>query len=106
MKLITQTLQKGSDLIRQNRFEELETEGLKIKPVPASGGDWLERHKSINAFLNTHGRILILGIKEEGTGPNRRYIFQEQGAGISIRTSTPCDALNCNNSQENGCLCS
>ena len=76
MKILTQTLQKLSDLIRQNRFEELETEGLEIKPVPASGGDWQERHKSINAFLNTRGGILILGIKEEGTGPNRRYIFQ------------------------------
>lgn len=76
MQIVTQTLHKLSDLIRQNRFEELETEGLEIKPVPASGGDWLERHKSINAFLNTRGGILILGIREEGTGPGRRYIFQ------------------------------
>lgn len=69
-------LQKLQTLIRQDRFEEMETESLEIKPVPATGGDWLERHKSINAFLNTRGGILILGIREEGAGPARRYVFQ------------------------------
>jgi predicted HTH transcriptional regulator len=41
--------------------------------VPVDGGEWKERHKTVNAFLNTRGGILILGVKEEGTGPARRY---------------------------------
>jgi predicted HTH transcriptional regulator len=73
MKPIDQTLLKLADLIQQGRFVDLETEGLEIKPVPVDGGEWKERHKTVNAFLNTRGGILILGVKEEGTGPARRY---------------------------------
>ncbi len=73
MKLIDQILLKLADMIQQGRFVELETEWLEIKPVPVDGGEWKERHKSVNAFLNTRGGIVILGVKEEGTGPSRRY---------------------------------
>jgi ATP-dependent DNA helicase RecG len=75
MKPIDQILLKLADLIQQGRFVELETEWLEIKPVPVDGGEWKERHKSVNAFLNTRGGILILGVKEEGTGPARRYLL-------------------------------
>ena len=75
MKPIDQILLKLADLIQQGRFGELETEWLEIKPVPVEGGEWKERHKSVNAFLNTRGGILILGVKEEGTGPARRYVL-------------------------------
>ncbi|MHC1769160.1 MAG: helix-turn-helix domain-containing protein [Verrucomicrobiia bacterium] len=68
-------LTKLADLIRLGQFTDLETEGLEIKPVPAEGGEWKERHKSINAFLNTRGGIMIFGVKEEGAGPTRRYVF-------------------------------
>jgi ATP-dependent DNA helicase RecG len=75
MKVIDETLAKLSELIQQGRFSELETEGLEFKPVPATGGDWVERHKTVNAFLNTRGGILILGVREEGTGKDRRYVL-------------------------------
>lgn len=75
MKRIDQILGELSELIRQGRFVELETDALEIKPVPADGGEWRELHKSVNAFLNTRGGIIILGVKEEGTGPARRYVF-------------------------------
>ena len=75
MKVVDQILNKLADLIQQGRFVELETEGLEIKPVPAEGGEWKERHKSINAFLNTRGGIVILGVREEGAGPARRYVL-------------------------------
>ena len=75
MKPIDQILIKLADLIQQGRFVELETEWLELKSVPVDGGDWKERHKSVNAFLNTRGGILILGVKEEGTGPARRYVL-------------------------------
>ncbi len=77
MKTVDQILNRLADLITQGRFVELETDGLEIKPVPADGGEWKERHKSVNAFLNTRGGILILGVKEEGTGSARRYVLSE-----------------------------
>jgi predicted HTH transcriptional regulator len=53
----------------------LKTEGIEIKSVPATGADWKEIQKSVNAFLNSRGGILILGVREEGTGPSRRYVL-------------------------------
>lgn len=75
MKPIDYTLNKLADLIQQEQFVDLETDGLEIKPVPMDGGEWKERHKSVNAFLNTRGGILILGVREEGAGPARRYVL-------------------------------
>lgn len=60
-------------LIEQGRFEELESDTLELKPCPSTAQDWTERYKSVNAFLNTRGGILILGIREEGQGAQRRY---------------------------------
>jgi ATP-dependent DNA helicase RecG len=77
MNTVDHILIQLADLISQGRFSELETEGLEIKPVPAEGNEWKERHKSVNAFLNTRGGIMILGIKEEGTGASRRYVISE-----------------------------
>lgn len=75
MKAPDAILAKLTDLIQQGRFAALETEAVEIKPVPATGADWKEVHKSVNAFLNTRGGILILGVREEGTGPARRYVL-------------------------------
>ncbi|MBI2480629.1 MAG: ATP-binding protein, partial [Planctomycetia bacterium] len=75
MKIVDQILSQLADLIRQGRFVELETDGLEFKSVPSNGGEWSECHKSTNAFLNTRGGIVILGVKEEGTGSDRQYVF-------------------------------
>ena len=72
---IDKTLSRLAELISQNRFEELETDTLEIKTVPSDGANWRERHKSVCAFLNTRGGIVIFGVKEEGTGTERRYVF-------------------------------
>lgn len=72
---IDRVLQRLAALIREGRYEEQETETVEIKPVPSEGGGWRELHKSANAFLNTRGGIIILGIKEEGQGSARRYVF-------------------------------
>ena len=74
LQIIENTLARLSELIDQDRFEELETDTLEIKPVPPTGGEWKERYKSANAFLNTRGGILLLGIKESGSGLERRYV--------------------------------
>ena len=61
-------------LIEQGRFEELESDTIEFKPCPSSKDSWAERFKSVNAFLNTRGGLLILGIKEEGQGKHRKYV--------------------------------
>ncbi len=75
MKVPAAIIAKLAELIQQGRFTELETESVEIKPVPATGADWKEIQKSVNAFLNSRGGILILGVREEGTGPSRRYVL-------------------------------
>jgi predicted HTH transcriptional regulator len=75
MKPIDRYLQKLAELINQGRYEQMETEALEIKPIPADGGSWRERHKSVNAFLNTRGGIMVFGVKEEGQGQSRKYVF-------------------------------
>ncbi len=65
MDYVDQILSKLADLVRQRKFVELETDTLEIKPVPADGHQWKQIHQSVNAFLNTRGGIVILGVKEE-----------------------------------------
>ena len=72
MKTVDRLLLQLEELIRQNRFEELETETIEIKPVPSSGGEWTQVAKSVMAFLNKRGGVLLLGVKEEQT-PTRHY---------------------------------
>ncbi|MFN7805637.1 MAG: ATP-binding protein [Planctomycetaceae bacterium] len=73
---LDKTLTRIAELIQEQRFEELEIHDLEIKLVPPRGADWKTLYQSISAFLNTSGGIVLLGIKEEGTGPKRRYVFQ------------------------------
>jgi predicted HTH transcriptional regulator len=70
-------LRKLGEMIAQGRFENLESDTVEIKPVPFDGGSWDERYKSVNAFLNTRGGILILGIAEERQGTEKRYVFRD-----------------------------
>ena len=75
INVVEKTLTRLAELMTQHRFEELETDTLELKPVPADKAGWSERHKSACAFLNTRGGIIFFGIKEEGTGTARRYVF-------------------------------
>lgn len=72
---VERTLKRLAELISQGAFEELETDTLEIKAVPADTLGWREPQKSACAFLNTRGGIIIFGIKEQGTGPTRKYVF-------------------------------
>ena len=72
---LSQLLTQLAELIAQERFIELESDTIELKPCPSNSQDWTERYKSINAFLNSRGGILVLGIKEIGQGPDRKYHF-------------------------------
>lgn len=71
---VDKVLRKLEALIRSGSHEALETDGLEIKPVPSDGGSWRQIYISANAFLNTRGGILILGVKEQGAGDARRWV--------------------------------
>lgn len=73
LEIVERTLSRLADLIANDRFEELETDTLEFKSVPADGSEWHKFFQSACAFLNTRGGIILLGIKEEGQGPDRRY---------------------------------
>lgn len=71
---IRDILSELAQLIESGEFRELETDTTEIKPVPSDTGSWRECYKSICAFLNTRGGVLIVGI-EEHSSP-RRYVFR------------------------------
>jgi len=73
---VKKILPRLEELIRQQSFEELETHALEIKPVPPTGADWRKLLQSICAFLNTGGGCILLGVREEGQGRDRQYVFQ------------------------------
>lgn len=75
IEFVERILIKLADLIKKNEFEALETDRLELKPVPANDVEWQEPLKTICAFLNTRGGILILGIKEESRSESHRYVF-------------------------------
>nr|MBA2680006.1 putative DNA binding domain-containing protein [Ktedonobacteraceae bacterium] len=62
-------------LVNQGRFEELESDTIEFKSCPANSQDWSECYRSVNAFLNTRGGLLVLGIKEVGQGRERKYVL-------------------------------
>lgn len=72
---------KNLDIIAQciadNQYIELETERLELKDLSADGS-WDELYKSICAFLNTNGGIVVIGIKDKGNEKDKtkkRYKF-------------------------------
>lgn len=73
-------LRKLERLVRDGGDESVEGDIYELKPVPSGGGSWHEIAVSANAFLNTKGGVLILGVeenkREKGRGwPQGRYKF-------------------------------
>ena len=65
-------LERLAELVVSQKFVDMETDGIEIKPVPSQGNEWKAIHQSVNAFLNTRGGVVILGIREEQNP--RRYV--------------------------------
>jgi predicted HTH transcriptional regulator len=70
MKAIDATLERLERALETGGYEPVETHLVELKSVPANGTEWREIKKSVNAFLNTRGGMLILGISEVQT-PNK-----------------------------------
>lgn len=96
---VDETLAALAVLIRDDRWKELQTDTLEIKPLPPSGGEWRERYESIGAFLNTRGGVLLLGVREVGQGQERRYVLTgwqpNIEAKLAIRSTRPSAKTTC-----------
>ncbi|WP_395044334.1 RNA-binding domain-containing protein [Flavobacterium sp.] len=75
MSLIDKTLEILEDCIKNNSYNEVETEKIEIKNLSTSS-EWKELYTSACAFLNSNGGIIIIGIKEiNNVKINKQYKF-------------------------------
>ncbi len=72
---LTTVLERLKILIQENRFENVETDWLELKPTPGDNSSWNEVEKTVCSFLNGRGGILILGIRENEKSDPPRYEF-------------------------------
>ncbi|MEM9884699.1 MAG: RNA-binding domain-containing protein [Bacteroidota bacterium] len=67
-------LEEALDIIKYSilskTYQVVETEKIEIKDLSA-GSNWKELYRTVNAFLNTEGGIVVIGIKEK----NKSYSF-------------------------------
>ena len=72
MRTIAKILSTFEQSIKDDAYSTVETDLLELKDL-SGGDDWHELYKSICAFLNTKGGIIVIGVKEDTK--NRRYKF-------------------------------
>ncbi|MBC7552476.1 MAG: putative DNA binding domain-containing protein [Taibaiella sp.] len=73
MKIVDEILGEIEYCIENDEFRKLENEKIELKDNSHEKSDWNEVYKTINAFLNTDGGIIITGIKEDEK--NRKFIL-------------------------------
>jgi predicted HTH transcriptional regulator len=64
MNVIDTTISKLEACLKSDSYQSIETERIELKDL-SSGDDWKELFKTICAFLNTQGGIVIVGIHED-----------------------------------------
>jgi predicted HTH transcriptional regulator len=64
MRTIDKFLEQVEQCIQTDTYTPVETEKIELKDL-SSGGDWKELYKTVCAFLNTGGGIVVVGIKED-----------------------------------------
>lgn len=74
MDPIATLLRKLADCISQGTYVPLETDKYELKDNSHSATDWKEVHKTVNAFLNTNGGVVVIGVHED-TGA-KKYVFK------------------------------
>lgn len=72
MKALDQILLSLKECITDGTFKELETQKVELKDL-SGGDDWKELYKSVCAFLNTQGGMVIIGVKENSD--KSKYLF-------------------------------
>ena len=71
MKIIDEFLRKLEAIILSGNYEHVENDKIELKDNSHDASDWTEVYKTTNAFLNTEGGIIVIGVKEDIK--NRRY---------------------------------
>ena len=79
MNFIDKTLRTLEECISTQTYVELETERFELKDL-STNTNWTELYKTVCAFLNTNGGIIVVGIKDKGNekDKNKKY-YQFKG---------------------------
>lgn len=72
MAEIDRTLARLEQCIATGEYIPVETERLELKDL-STGTDWKELNKSVCAFLNTEGGIVVIGIRENSKNTEYRF---------------------------------
>jgi ATP-dependent DNA helicase RecG len=65
MKIIDEFLRKLEAIIQSDNYAHVENDKIELKDNSHVSSDWTEVNKTVNAFLNTEGGIIIIGVKED-----------------------------------------
>lgn len=71
VKAVDSILHQLQECLQTETYCALETDKVELKDL-SGGDDWKELYKSVCAFLNTQGGIVIIGVKEK---PDNSYQF-------------------------------
>jgi predicted HTH transcriptional regulator len=79
MNFIDKTLRTLEECIFTQTYVEVETERFELKDL-STNTNWTELYKTVCAFLNTNGGIIVVGIKDKGNekDKNKKY-YQFKG---------------------------
>ncbi|HRI28492.1 MAG TPA: ATP-binding protein, partial [Chitinophagales bacterium] len=72
MREIDKILLALEEQITTGTYISAETDKIELKDL-SGGSNWKELHKTVCAFLNTKGGIIIVGVKEDQK--QQRYTF-------------------------------
>lgn len=73
MDLVEKNLSILLDCIKNNRYQEVENERFELKNLHSGwGDDW---YKTVCAFLNTNGGVIVIGITDKNNTKPQHYKF-------------------------------
>ena len=65
MKVIDEFLRKLESIIQSGSYEHVENDKIELKDNSHEASDWTEVYKTSNAFLNSEGGMIVIGVKED-----------------------------------------
>ncbi len=73
MDIVEKNLKIIEDCIKNNQYEEVETERFELKNLSNGWGN--DFQKTVCAFLNTNGGIIVIGIQDKNNSNPKSYKF-------------------------------